>query len=278
MKKNILTLTALILTLALMLAGCGSKAPAETTAPTAAENSGTAALPAALGLKEAQLTASTWSSPNGATVHLTATPAAYSDGDTASFVVRLESEEVANVPCQWDGKHFTAEAELNAADGLCYYVVMTGTNGNTAELAINTPTQPTDEALINLESALSAYCSILVEGAAFDSGKLIITSGTVQVQAPRITDGGKAITCQEALLILSLHGEELDRETLKLEDGDATGDYALSLSDISFNIPELENDQQLVLTLNVTLSNGQTLTDAGSTFYYNDGNVMAAVG
>lgn len=278
MKKKILTITALILVLSVMLAACGSKeAPETTAAPTATESAAIAA-PAALGLKEAKLTASTWSSPNGATVHLTATPAAYTEGDTASFVVRLESDEVANVPCQWDGKHFTADAELNAADGLCYYIIMSSANGNTVELTVNTPAQPTDEAFINLESALSAYCSLMPESASFEGSKLTLSGGTVQVQAPRITNNGEPITCTEAVLILSLHGEELDKKTLKLEEGDATGAYVLSLSDLSFAVPELENDQQLILSLQVTLSNGQTLTDSGNSFYYNEGNAMAAVG
>lgn len=278
MKKNVLTILALILMLAVLLVGCGSKEAAETTAaPVSAETAGNAA-PAALGLKEATLTASTWSSPNGATVHLTATPVGYTDKCSASFVVRLESDEVANVPCQWDGQQLTAEAELNAADGLCYYLVMTSSNGSTVELAINTPIQPTDEALINMASALNAYCSVMVDSSAFEGGKLTITGGTVQVQTPRITNEGESITCKEATLVLSLNGEELDKESLSLTAGDAAGAYTQTLSGISFDVPELENDQQLTLTLNVTLSNGQTLSDAGSSFYYNEGNVLTAVG
>lgn len=279
MKKNILTITALLLALALMLVGCGSKEPAETTAaPTAVENTDTAVLPAALGLKESKLTASTWSSPNGATVHLTAAPVAYSEGDTASFVVRLEGDEIATVPCQWDGTHFTAEAELNAADGLCYYVVMSSANGNTVELAVNTPTQPTDEALINLETALKAYCNVMVDSSVFENGKLIITSGSVLVQTPKITNEGEVITCKEATLILTLNGDTLGKQNVTLNAEEATGTYAQALTDLAFDLPELENDQQLLLTLEATLSNGQILSDAGSSFYYNEGSVLSAVG
>lgn len=274
MKKNVLSILALTLMLAVMLVGCGSKEAAETTAAV----SGTTAEAPALGLKESKLTTSTWSSPNGATVHLTAVPVGYAEGYSANFVIRLEDNEVANVPCTWDGTHYTASAELNAADGLSYYVLMTAADGNTAEVPVNTPSAPTDEALINMAASLTSYCSVMVDNSAFEDGKLTITSGTVQVQAPKITNEGESITCKEAVLLLSLNGETLDQKALTLTAGESAGTYTQALSGISFQVPELENDQQLTLTLNVTLSNGQILSESGSSFYYNDGNVMTAVG
>lgn len=275
MRKNFLTILALIAVCALGLTGCGGNEAAETTAASASTE---AAAPAPLGLTEWTMTTTTWSSPNGATVNLTATPTAYEEGQSASFVVRLESDEVANVPCAWDGTHYTAAAELNAADGLCYYVMMTAADGNTAEVPVNTPSAPTDETLINLAASLNSYCNVMVEESSFADGKLTITSGTVQVQAPKITNEGKAVTCKDAVLVLSLNGEALESKKLTLNESEAVGGYELALSDIRFAIPELENDQQLTLTLNVTLSNGQTLSDAGSTFYYNEGSVLNAVG
>lgn len=273
-KKTALILVAVLTAFALMLTGCGSKEAA--AEPTAAETAAPEQVP--LGLDSWELTASTWSSPNGATVHLSAVPTAHSDNQYAVFSIRLEGDDVENIPCQWDGKAYTASAELNAADGYCYYVVLTTTAGEQAEFPINTPASPTDESLINMASALNSYCHLLVEASDADSSKLTITSGFVQIQPPRITDDGKAITCTEAVLVLSFNGEEVDRKVLTLPEASATGSYELSIADSRFDIPAMEDDQQLTLRLDVTLSNGQTLSDANGTWSYIDGQLVSAVG
>ena len=276
MRKNFLTMIALIAVFALVFAGCGSKEAEQTTA--AAVTSAETAAPVVLGLADFKLSATTWSSPNGATVNLTATPNGYAEGQTAAFVVRLEGEDVADVPCEWDGTNYTAAAELNAADGLCYYVIMAGADGNTAEVPVNTPNVPTDEALINMESSLNSYCDLMVDSSSFADGKLTITEGSVQVQTPKITNEGETITVSEAALVLSFNGEEVGSEKLTLTESETAGSYTLTLTNVSFDVSEMENDQQLILTLNVTLSNGQSLSAAGGTFYYNDGELLTAVG
>ena len=276
MRKNFLTVIALIAVLALVFAGCGSKEAAETTAAESAAVESTAA--EALGLTDVTMSTTTWSSPNGATVNLTATPNRYENGQTAAFVVRLEGEEVANAACQWNGSAYTASAELNAANDLCYYVLLTSADGTVTEVPVNTPAQPVDEALINLESSLNSYCNLMVEDSTFADGKLTITAGSVTVQAPKITDDNKAITVSEAVLSLTFNGEEVASEKLTLAETETVGAYELSLTDVSFQVPEMENDQQLTLNLNVKLSNDQSLSAAGGIFYYNDGELLTAVG
>ena len=272
MRKNFLTIIALVAVFALALTGCGGNKAAETTAATEA------AVSQPLGLSDWSMTAATWSSPNGATINLAATPYDYEEGQTAAFIVRLEGEEVANVACEWNGSQYTASAELNAADGYCYYVLMTAADGNTAEVAVNTPTEPTDEAFINMESSLNSYCSLVVEESAFEGSNLTISNGTIQVQAPKITNEGETITCQEAVLTLSFNGEELDSETLALEAAEAAGLYELTLSGVTFDIPAMEDDQQLDLALTVTLSNGQILNAHGGTWFYNNEGLLPVVG
>ena len=44
------------------------------------------------------------------------------------------------------------------------------------------------------------------------------------------------------------------------------------------DIPAMEDDQQLSLRLDVTLSNGQTLTDSNGTWTYIGGELLSAVG
>jgi len=280
MKKNFLTIIALIALLAMVLTGCGSKESAETTVPaTSAASAETEnAAPVALGLADFHLSTTTWSSPNGATVTLTAIPSTYTEGQTAAFLVRLEGEEMANVPCTWDGNQYTADAELNAADGLCYYVQMTGPDGNTVEVAVNTPSAPTDEALINLASSLHSYCTLSVDSSTCADSKLTITAGSVQVQVPVITNQGETITVSKAVLVLSHNTQNIASQELTLDAAEPVGLYQAALTNLVFEIPELENDEQLVLSLDVTLSNNQLLRAAGSSFQYNDGQLLTTVG
>lgn len=274
-KKTILLLTVLLTAFALVLTGCGSKEATEiTTAPV--ETAAVAEVP--LGLSGWELTTSTWSSPNGATVHLTATPNARTDDQYAVFSVRLEGDDIENIPCEWNGSAYTASADLNAADGYCYYVVLTTASGEQAEIAINTPAAPTNEALINMETALNTYCQLLVEGSDADDKKLTVTAGIAQIQLPRITNDGEAITCSEAALVLSFNGAETDRKALALPEADANGLYTLNIADTRFDIPAMEDDQQLTLRLEVKLSNGQILTDANGTWSFIDGRLVSAVG
>lgn len=275
-KRTILAVLMLMVLLTSVLAGCGSEKTAETTAAPATVPAADPSQP--LSLTDWSMDATAWSSPNGATVNLTATPTGYTDGQSAAFVVRVEGEEVANVACEWNGTAYTAAADLTAANDLCYYVVLTAADGTVTEVAVNTPAQPTDDTLINLESSLASYCNLMVDETTFADGKLTVTAGSVTVQAPKITNEGQEITLSEAALVLSFHGEEVGREKLTLTETEAVGGYAMELSGITFTVPEMENDQQLNLTLNVTLSNGHTLSAAGGTFYYNDGELLTAVG
>lgn len=269
-RKYILILLALATILA--LTACNSDDASPTT-PSVQAN--VADQP--LGLAVWSMSATTWSSPNGATINLSATPNGYTEGQSASFVVRLEGEDIEAVPCKWDGTYYTASAELNAADGYCYYVILTAADGAQAEVAVNTPTDPIDEALINLEDALNSYCDLIVDTSDYSGGKLTVSQAHAQIQLPRITNAGQAITCSEAVLVLSYNGEDIDRQALTLSDVDASGRYALDVT-AAFTVPAMEDDEQLNLRLDVTLSNGQFLTAPGATWFYVGGDLLSAVG
>lgn len=269
-KKKLFAGIALILALA--LCACSKEKPVETTAPTAPS------VPQSLSLTSYELTATTWSSPNGATITLTAVPNTYVEGQQACFVVRLEGEEVANVPCEWDGSNYVAAADLNAENGLCYYVILTSAEGLTTELAINTPTNPGNEDFINMKDALDSYCSVTVEQSNVSDGKMTISKGMVQVQAPKITNAGEMIEPTNVRLVLNLNGEDITKEDLKLNETDSAGLYELDLSGVTMKVPPMEGDQTLTLRLDVQLSNGHTLTAPGPTWYNNDDGLLPAVG
>lgn len=275
-RKNLFAALVLVMVFALALTACGKDEPAPAIPTT--EATVPAPVEAPLGLADFSLSSATWSSPNGATVTLTATPNAYEEGQSAVFCVRLEGTDVENVPCEWNGTSYTAAAELNAADGYCYYAILTAADGETLEVAVNTPNATTDEALINMETALNSYCTLLIESSESAEGKLTITGGTARIQPPRITNNGEVVTCTQATLVLSFNGDEIAMTALTLPEADQSGLYELNLAGTSFDIPAMEDDQQLSLRLDVTLSNGQTLTDSNGTWIFMDGQLLSAVG
>lgn len=273
MKKfRFLTLLVLV---ALILCACGK---AEEPAPTTEAAPVEATVPAPLTLTDWTMSASTWSSPNGATVHISATPSRYIEGQKATFIVRLEGEEAANVPCDWDGKQYTASADLNGANGYCYYVVLDDVYGTVTEVSVNTPTDPRNEALINMEDALNSYCNLVVEETTVTEKKLTLSSGKIEVQAPKIGNDGDTISCVDVLLILRLNGEEIARKPLVMQGTDDVGYYTLDMSNVSFDLPSLEGEQQLSLDLEVKLSNDQILSAPGGSWYTSDDGLMSAVG
>lgn len=276
-----MSILAVILALVLALSACGSeKAPEATaTAPaTTAPAVTEAPAPIVLALSDWSMSASTWSSPNGATIHISAVPETYADGLIASFEVRLNGEDVAVVPCEWDGTAFTASAELNAADGYSYYVVLTAADGSTEEIAVNTASEPTVEAFVNMNTALASYCSVTVEESSFEDGKLTLTTGKAQVQAPTITNNNEVITCAKAELVLLFNGETLDTQALALVETETAGLFEAQVQNITFDVPEMEDDQKLDLYLNVTLSNDQVLSAYGGNWFYNNKGLLPVVG
>ncbi len=274
-KKTLLILTALIAVFALTFCACGSKTQPDQPAQTAAQ---VGAPGQSLGLASWELTAATWSSPNGATVILSAVPTRHSDGDSALFTVRMEGAEVASVACEYKDGCYTGSLDLNAADGYCYFVILTGADGSSVEVAVNTPTAPTDEALINMESSLNSYCSVVVSDYVYDGKWLTVTGGQLQVQPPRITNAGETITCAEATLVLSLNGEQIGTVQLALPEDADDGSIDMPLTGAAFQVPELEDDQQLTLQLDAKLSNGQVLTAPGGSWTCNDGELLLIAG
>ena len=278
MKK--MTILAMILVLTIALTACGGDKAPETTAATVAATAPVETAPVAqpLSLTSWNMSASTWSSPNGATVHINATPNAYAEGQKADFVVRLESDDVTTIPCQWDGTNYTASADLNAANGYCYYVVLTAADGTVTECAVNTPAAPVNEALINMEAALASYCSVTIEESEIADNKLNLANCKVQVQAPTITNEGETISCKKAYLILSFNEEELAKVEVNLEETATAGLFEAAVSGITFDIPALENDQKVVLSVNAALSNGQALSAFGGEWVYNEEGLLPVVG
>ena len=255
MKKSVMMLVSLLLVFALVFAGCGAKADVKVPELKKGE---------ALELTEWTMNATAWSSPNGATVNLTAAPNGFAEGQSAVFCVRLEGEEIANVPCQWDGAVYTASADLNAADGYCYYVILTAADGTVSEVSVNTPTAVTDKSLVNMQTALQSYCEADITDSKVDGDKLVVVDGVVKIQVPWLTLDQGTVSCQSAVLVLSHNGQEVARQEMTPPTADSTGLCQMDISGISYEIPAgIEDDHQLSLRLDVVLSNGHSLTAPG---------------
>lgn len=281
MKKSVFTTLLVILMAAAMVlgtVGCGkqaeeTQAPAETGAQQLATVSGQAGE-----LSSFTMSAVAWSSSNGATITLNAVPESYQDGQSAIFLARLEEEEVDRVTCTWDGKAYTAEMDLNAADGYFYYCILVAPDGTEKEIGLNTAEQMTSAELISLATALNAYCTMTLNESKAEGDQLTLVDGSYQVQLPRITRNGEAVSFTGVNLILKSGEEEIVRQALESPAEISGLFYQASLSGTSFTIPALEDDQQLVLVLEITLSDGQVLTSTGGNWHYAGGTLLGVVG
>ena len=230
-----------------------------------------------VGLVNWDLQVQAWNSGSGATVTFTGTPALYAQEQSATFTVWLEGEEVASVPCQWNGSVYTGVVDLDAADGYSYYCTLISSNGSKEQLPLNTPENPVYDNLVYLQTGLTAYCNLIVDGWEDEGGKLTITSGFVQAQLPRVGTEENPLFAG-AQLLLRLNGEVVETQDLDLPEGEGEGSYEQVLSGVSFQMPAMEDDYQLEVALVVTLSDGQTITSSGGSWYYNGGEMLMVVG
>ena len=284
MRKNILSMVLVIVMVAAMMlciTGCGDSQLKEENAQLKAQVEELTARLAAYenkpALAEYTLTGSAWSSNNGATVTMTAVPTFHDDSHTAALSVQLNGIEEEFVPCEWNGTAYTATVDLNAANGYGYYFIITAADGSPTRMELNTPNNITDDTLVYMETALSAYANMVIESWEEKDGKLIVNSGFVQVQMPRLTANGDS-GYAGSQLVLKCNGEEVDRKAIDLPQGEAVGSYEAAVTNQQFTVPEIEADSILELWLEVTLSNGQTVENCACTWSYMDGTMMPSVG
>lgn len=213
---------------------------------------------------------------SGAAIEMTAVPMRYEEGQSAKFRVTLDGAEVASVDGKWDGTAYTATANLKAADGYAYECFLTKADGSQVSAVLSSPEAPLYESCVYLQSGLNAYCNMFVEDWAQDGKQLVLTTAYVQVQLPRI--GGRAVEYKSSDLVLKMGEDEIQRIPLTIPEGESEGSFEKMLSDIRFNTPEIKDNQQLDLWLEVSLTDGQLLTYNGCSWYLSDGELVLAVG
>ena len=230
----------------------------------------------AVALKSSALKAVPNDDNSGASVEITAVPTRYQEGMTALFKVTLNGQEVSNAEGSWDGTAFTASVGLKAADGYSYECVLTRPDGTTSNVIISSPELPIYESCVYLQAGMNAYCNMIAEDSAIDGDQLVLVTGYVQVQLPRI--GSHTISYKSSDLVLKNGDQELQRVKLEIPEGEVKGSYEMALENIRFDIPEDSDGQELNLWLEVVLSNDQVLSYNGCSWTVQDGELVVSAG
>lgn len=233
---------------------------------------------AATGLAGWDLILTPWETGTGASVTLTAIPAGYEDGMTAALYVRKGSQEVVTVDCLWTGDAFTATVELTAQDGYGYYCILTDAAANRQQIALTTPENPVEDIPVYLATALGAYCNMTMDSWLDLDNTLTIAMAYVQAQLPRLSTNGTEPSIEKAELVLYYNGESFSSAPITLEAGDGAGAYALAVSGVTLDIPQMEEDECLDLYFTVTLSDGQVLTALGASWYQSGDGLFVVMG
>ena len=227
-------------------------------------------------LKSYSLKATPNAEGDGATVEMTASPMRFEEGQKAIFRVMLDGQQVFSGEGSLNDTTFSASAELKAADGYSYECVITQPDGSESAINLSSPDAPLYESCVYLAASLNAYCNLFVEDWTQEDGKLTLVTGYAQVQLPRI--GGHTVDYQSSRLVLKLGDAELQSVPVEMPRGEAEGSYEIVLENVNFDMPEIEDEQQLDLWLEVSLDNGKSLTYNGCSWFFADGNLTLAVG
>lgn len=234
------------------------------------------AVPAAL--KNWDLKTTPWYDNGGADVTLTAVPAAYEIGMDASFLVTLDGAVAADIPCSWDGKAFTATANLTARNGYSYICVLHPDDENRSEIDLASVENPVDTLAVYLADSIRSYCNLIIGDWSVADGHLNISSCYLQAQLPQLTVSGRPSRISVAKLTLQSGGEVLHTHWVTLNPGEAGNVYELDLESLSFPLPRQEAGELLELWLEVTLSDDQILTACGGSWEYADDQLQMIAG
>lgn len=130
--------------------------------------------------------------------------------------------------------------------------------------SVAAPQSPSDSA--------EAYCTFLVRDWTVSGNTLDISSLYVDVQLP------ENVTCREAQLAIYQLDELLDRKVLELTAGEAEGVWTLDGSYTGVTLPELVEDDELSLWLELSLSDGTSIQHCGAQWYLENGQLMLVAG
>ena len=121
-----------------------------------------------------------------------------------------------------------------------------------------------------------AYCNLLVESFREEGVNLILDKGYVQLQMPQATTD--CLTVRRAELVMMMDGSEMYQQDITLQEGEGEGGYETVLKNISLPLPEMTEENQLDLVVEVTFSDGQSLRSPSASWYVEDGRLLLVAG
>ena len=121
-----------------------------------------------------------------------------------------------------------------------------------------------------------AYCNLLVEQFHSENVNLILDKAYVQLQLPQATTD--CLTVRRAELVLMMDGSEMYQQDITLQEGEGEGGYETVLTKTSLPLPELTEENQLDLVVEITFSDGQSLRSPSASWYVEDGRLLLVAG
>ena len=121
-----------------------------------------------------------------------------------------------------------------------------------------------------------AYCNLLVESFREEGVNLILDKGYVQLHMPQAT--ADCLTVRRAELVLMMDGSEMYQQDITLQEGEGEGGYETVLKNVSLPLPEMTEENQLDLVVEVTFSDGQSLRSPSASWYVEDGQLLLVAG
>lgn len=115
-------------------------------------------------------------------------------------------------------------------------------------------------------------CTLLIRDWSLSGNILDISSLYVDVQLP------ENVTCQESYLAIYRMDELLDRNALELTAGEAANVWTLDGSYTGIVLPELAQDDELSLWLELTFADGTSVQQCGAQWYLENGQLLLVAG
>ena len=194
---------------------------------------------------------------SGAYITFSGIPINTQTDDQAHISIRRDGQEVTTAVCTRDNSGYTATVELPTADGYICYFIVTHSGGNSEQQRLIHDELEHLDYILRPRAYSSCYnCSYSAKdqtlGIPFDK------NSSLDLCAPEYLPTGAQVVWSNLTLVMYHNGTAVDRNSLS--NFHNTGNDAVLKPDaVTFSIPPLVNDDQLVLHLEGKLTiNGVT--------------------
>ena len=200
-------------------------------------------------------------------ISFTFTPKVYQEEAEAYLSVKQKYRDAELIPCDWDGETYTAEAELPLADDIQYSFLLV-TEGMFREQSLMDPdfyfaidrlSNPGIYTRFHLDPSSEQFAFFYQDTHRWLDPELETYTFREDLYSPQLfRENGRGY--QEILLVLTLNGEALWKESLLEDFLQHSGGHPVSTNpfplDVSVPLPELKYGDKLRLYLSVTMADG----------------------